>query len=88
MMMAPEADATDGAFDVIRIGEMGRLSFVRSFPSIFRGAHVQRPEVEQGRAKVVELSLDEAVDAMVDGEVMKLKLERLEILPGALEVVA
>lgn len=88
MMMAPEADATDGAFDVIRIGQMGRLPFVRAFPSIFQGTHVRRPEVEQGRARSVELSLDEAVDAMVDGEVMKLKLERLEILPGALEVVA
>ncbi|MFK7992338.1 MAG: diacylglycerol kinase family protein [Sandaracinaceae bacterium] len=88
MMMAPDADATDGELDVIRIGEMGRLSFVGAFPSIFQGKHVQRPEVEQRRAKVVDLELPEAVDVMVDGEVARLQLQRLEVMPGALEVVA
>ncbi|MGE3629041.1 MAG: diacylglycerol kinase family protein [Sandaracinaceae bacterium] len=73
MMMAPRADATDGALDVIRIGEMGRLRFVSSFPSIFVGRHVERPEVEQSRARAVELELDGPVDVMVDGEIQKLE---------------
>jgi YegS/Rv2252/BmrU family lipid kinase len=88
MMMAPHADATDGALDVIRIGEMGRLSFVKSFPSIFVGKHVLRPEVEETRATHVELELDGPVDVMVDGEVEHLWLERLDVLPSVLEVVA
>lgn len=87
MMMAPSADPTDGALDVIRIGPMRRRAFIAAFPSIFRGTHVQRPEVEHGRAKVVELDLEEPVDVMVDGEVERLALRRLEVLPGALEVV-
>lgn len=88
MMMAPHADATDGELDVIRIGAMGRLAFVRSFPSIFQGAHVARPEVEESRAKTVALDLPGPVDVMVDGEVLELALSRLEVVPGALEVVA
>ena len=88
MMMAPHADATDGALDVIRIGVMGKLSFMKSFPSIFQGKHVLRPEVEETRAKHVELELDGPVDVMVDGEVEHLWLERLDVLPSALEVVA
>lgn len=88
MMMAPDADPTDGALDVIRIGPMGRLSFVGAFPSIFKGEHVRRPEVEQRRASRIDLNLPGPVDVMVDGEVQRLKLERLEVLPGALEVVA
>jgi len=88
MMMAPHADATDGSLDVIRIGEMGRLSFVSSFPSIFVGKHVRRPEVEEARAKRVDLDLSGPVDVMVDGEVLQLALERLEVVPSALEVVA
>lgn len=87
MMMAPHADATDGHLDVIRIGDMGRLSFVKSFPSIFAGEHVLRPEVEEGRARCIELDLPGPVDVMVDGEVEKLRLQRLEVIPGALEVV-
>ena len=88
MMMAPAADPTDGSLDVIRIGQMGRLAFVGAFPSIFKGEHVRRPEVEQHRASRIDLNLPGPVDVMVDGEVQRLKLERLEVLPGALEVVA
>lgn len=88
MMMAPHADPTDGELDVIRIGPMGRLSFVGAFPSIFRGRHVERPEVEESRAARVDLELAGPVDVMIDGEVMRLELRRLEVLPGALEVLA
>jgi len=55
---------------------------------IFAGRHVRRPEVEEGRARRVDLDLPAPVDVMVDGEVRKLKLKRLEVLPSALEVVA
>lgn len=88
MMMAPHADPTDGALDVIRIGALGRLRFVRAFPSIFKGEHVRHPAVEEARASRIDLDLPGPVDVMVDGEVYRLKLERLEVLPGALEVVA
>jgi diacylglycerol kinase (ATP) len=88
MMMAPEADATDGALDVIRIGRMSKSLFVRTFPSIFAGTHVQRPEIEQERARSVVFELDREVDVMVDGEIERMKLERLDVLPGVLEVVA
>ena len=88
MMMAPRADVTDGSLDVIRIGAMGRLSFVQSFPSIFAGRHVDHNDVEQARAKSVALELAEPIDVMVDGEIMRIALERLEVLPAAVEVVA
>ena len=88
MMMAPHADPSDGELDVIRIGPMRRPAFVAAFPSIFRGTHVARAEVEEARAKVVELELPEPVDVMVDGEVERLAISRLEVIPAALSVVA
>ncbi|MCZ7681126.1 MAG: diacylglycerol kinase family protein [Sandaracinaceae bacterium] len=57
-------------------------------PSIFSGKHVERPEVEERRATTVDFELDGPVDVMVDGEVERLRLSRLEVLHGALEVVA
>lgn len=88
MMMAPHADVADGALDVIRIGAMGRLAFVKSFSKIFAGEHVNHPKVEEGRAHRVDLELPAPVDVMVDGEIRKLALESLEIVPRALEIVA
>jgi len=88
MMMAPEADATDGWLDVVRMGPLARSELVRAFPRIFKGTHREMEQYEGARAKQVELSLDGPVDVMVDGEVLNVELQRLEVLPGALQVVA
>lgn len=88
MMMAPNADPGDGRLDVVRVGVMGRRRFLGCFPRIFRGTHGELEEVELGTGANVRFRLDRAVDVMVDGEVLSLHLEELEVLPGALQVVA
>ncbi|MBO6934923.1 MAG: YegS/Rv2252/BmrU family lipid kinase [Deltaproteobacteria bacterium] len=87
MKMAPDADPTDGYLDVIRAGDIGRASLVKTFPKIFAGRHVEHPRVEQGRAKKVEFLEPRKQPVMVDGEIMHLALESLEVRPGALSVV-
>ena len=87
MMMAPEADPTDGSLDVIRAGDFGRASLVKTFPKIFAGRHVDHPRVEQGRAKKVAFLEPRQQPVMVDGEIMHLALESLEVRPGAISVV-
>ncbi len=88
MMMAPRADPTDGEIDVIRVGEMGRLRFTATFPEIFKGTHVDSPDVEQARARRIDFVDSVRQDAMVDGEILSLALRSIEVLPGVLEVVA
>jgi len=87
MMMAPRADPTDGEIDVIRVGQMGRLRLTATFPEIFKGTHVDSPDVEQARARRIDFVDPVRQDAMVDGEIMSLTLRSVEVLPGALEVV-
>lgn len=87
MNMAPGADATDGRVDVVRVGALGRGRFLATFPKIFAGTHTQAPDIEQTTAARVDLDLDEAVDCMVDGEIVRARLTRLTVLPGALEVL-
>jgi diacylglycerol kinase (ATP) len=88
MCMAPLADPGDGALDVIRVGDLGRIAFLGAFPSIFAGRHVERPDVEQVRARRVRFEPVGVQDVMVDGEILRLDLRALEVLPGAIEVVA
>lgn len=88
MMMAPEADAGDGELDVIRVGAMPRGTLAMTFPKIFTGQHVQHPDVEAGRAKRVAFPDPREQDVMVDGEILRLSLESLTVLPSALSVVA
>ncbi len=88
MMMAPAADVTDGALDIVRLGPLSRFELFRDFPKIFRGTHTTMKAFEHRTAACVELELDGPVDVMVDGEVLKLWLERLEVMPHALQVAA
>ena len=86
--MAPAADPTDGRVDVIRVGPLKRGRFLRTFPRIFKGTHVDQPDIEASTARRVELEMGQPVSVMIDGEVCMAQLERLEVLPGAIEVLA
>lgn len=86
MMMAPDANTRDGLLDIIRVGRMGRVSLLRTFPKIFQGTHIHHPAVACHQAAGVDFELDAEVDVMVDGEMLKLNPKRLEVVPGAIDV--
>lgn len=86
MMMAPFADATDGQVDVVFVGQMGRATLMRLFPRIFKGTHVHDPRVTTCRGREIELFFDAPLDVMVDGEVVRIRPTRIEVLPGAIDV--
>ena len=87
MMMAPHANASDGMLDLIRVGPLSRSGLLAQFPRIFAGTHVKHPLVEETRARRVDFVTDQMQDCMVDGEILKLSLRSLEVLPGALSVI-
>jgi YegS/Rv2252/BmrU family lipid kinase len=86
MMMAPAADTRDGLLDIIRVGRMGRVSLLQTFPKIFKGTHVHHPAVACHQAAGVDFQLDSDVDVMIDGEMLKFNPTRLEVVPGAIDV--
>ncbi|MEV7858786.1 diacylglycerol kinase [Streptomyces hirsutus] len=67
MRICPGADLTDGLFDVTVVGDCGRATLLRVFPTVYRGTHVGRPEVSVFRASRVELAAEE-VTGYADGE--------------------
>lgn len=88
MMMAPSADTADGHLDIIRVGALGRLSLLNTFPKIFKGTHVHHPSVTTAQAKAIDFDIGGEIDVMLDGEMLLLRPQRLEVLPGVLQVRA
>ncbi len=88
MMIAPKAEVDDGLIEFVRWGPIGRIGLVRNLPTLYDGTHIQHPLAERRSAKRVDFFLDEAVDCMIDGEVLTLQCQSLEALPSALNVVA
>lgn len=86
MIMAPDANTRDGLLDIIRVGKLGRIGLLRTFPKIFKGTHVQHPAVTCFQAPAVDFMLDREIDCMIDGEMLLLNPTRLEVVPGAIDV--
>ncbi|HEV2117111.1 MAG TPA: diacylglycerol kinase family protein [Terriglobales bacterium] len=88
MMIAPKAQISDGLIEYVRWGPIGRLGLLRNLPGLYDGSHIKHPLCERHEAKQIQFELGAPVDVMVDGEVLRLHCEKLDVLPGALEVVA
>jgi YegS/Rv2252/BmrU family lipid kinase len=88
MMIAPQAETNSGLIEYVRWGVIGRLGLIRNLPKLYDGTHTQHPLAEHKAAKRVEFDLDAPVDVMVDGEVLTLHCEEIDVLPAALNVVA
>lgn len=86
MMLAPNADIADGKIEIVR-WSADRFDFIYNFKRCYDGSHVHHPLIWQGRAKRIELNFDRPIDVMVDGEVLTLQLDSLEVLPSALQVM-
>jgi diacylglycerol kinase (ATP) len=87
MMIAPNADPSDGLIEYVRWGPIGRVGLLWTFPRLFTGTHIKHPLAARAGAKTVEFQLEGPVNVMVDGESLHLHCKSLEILPAALDVI-
>jgi diacylglycerol kinase (ATP) len=87
MMIAPDAATDDGLIEYVRWGPIGRVGLIRNLPRLYDGTHTRHPLAEVRKVRRVEFHLNDPVDVMVDGEVITVHCESLDVLPGALNVV-
>ena len=87
MMIAPNAEATDGQIEYVRWGPIGRLGLVRMLPRLFTGTHIRDPRASRAAAEKIELQVERPVNVMIDGEIMHLECRSIEILPSALDAI-
>ena len=87
MLIAPQASMEDGLIEYVRWGPIGRIGLLRNLPKLFDGTHTSHPLASHRGVRQIEFALEDRVDVMIDGEVLTLKCEGVEVLPGALDIV-
>ncbi len=87
MMIAPLASTSSGRIEYVRCGPVGRMELIRSLHRLYDGSYLSHPQVSRRDAKEIEFALSGPLDVMVDGEVLTLDCRRLDVLPGALDVM-
>jgi diacylglycerol kinase (ATP) len=86
MLIAPEADPSDGLIEFVRWGPIGRLGLLRMLPRLYDGTHMQHPLASRKSVRHVEFNIPLPTDVMIDGEIFSLKCKELDIVPSALDV--
>lgn len=86
MLIAPDADSTDGYIEFVRWGPIGRLGLLRTLPRLFDGTHIKHPLASRRAVRHIEFNLPVPVDVLIDGEIAALECKSIDILPSALDV--
>ncbi len=85
MKVCPDADLHDGLLDVTVLGPISKPEFLRVFPTVYKGTHVDHPAVTVRRARSVVLQAA-GVTAYADGERVSVLPVRCEAAASALHV--
>jgi diacylglycerol kinase (ATP) len=90
MRMAPTASPTDGVFDVIIVGNAGRIETMQRLGKVRSGTHldVHNPHIQVLYGRRIGVTSTETVRIDLDGEDPGVLPALFEIQPGAIEFIA
>jgi len=88
MQVAPRAEPADGLFDVVVIPGFAKARLLRELPRIYRGTHLEVPEVSLYRGQRIEAEAAPGrVWVEIDGEPLGTLPASIEVLPAAISVL-
>ncbi len=87
MFIAPDAQLDDGLLDVVAIAHVPKRKFLRGLPAVFKGEHVDRPEVTVLRCAELRIEADRQFDIYADGDPVAQLPATVTVLPNALNVI-
>ena len=86
MLIAPDANPSDGFIEFVRWGPIGRFGLLRMLPRLYSGTHLNHPLASRRSVKHVEFNIPVPVDVLIDGEIFSLECKTLDILPSAVDI--
>jgi diacylglycerol kinase (ATP) len=87
MQVCPNAVLDDGLLDVTVLGPVSKTEFIKTFPKVFKGTHVDHPAVTLRRVRTIALAA-EGVTAYADGEFLSDLPVTAECVPGAVRMLS
>jgi diacylglycerol kinase (ATP) len=84
MRIAPQASIRDGLLDVVLVGHMPPLRFLRCLPQVFRGSHTCLAEVQVWQGREVYIETHPPGPVLVDGDLHGRTPLAVRVLPERL----
>lgn len=86
MRICPGVSPADGRLQVVVIGAVGRSTFLRVFPKVFHGGHVDHPAVQVYTCRTVTVASEDELLMWADGDELGPLPVTCEAVPGAVQV--
>ena len=86
MKIAPMAGLEDGHLTIVRMGDFHLKDFIRYFPRLYKGTHLELDRVWTSRAKKISVRSDYHLLIDLDGENPGYTPLEVEVLPRVLPV--
>lgn len=87
MHIAPQAQISDGRFDVVFIKDISNLKLFTKFPTIYFGKHINLPEIAIYQTEKLTLHTKENSLLEADGEIVGFTPFECQIVPKALTLL-
>lgn len=88
MFIAPDADLTDGYFDVVTIDDISKPDLLWSLPRVYKGTHLTHPKVTMRQGQEIEIESAKRLLVQADGELLGETPARFRVIPSTLNVLA
>ncbi len=86
MLICPGANHSDGLLDVTMVGASSRTKLIRLFPTVFKGTHVNLPQVTTARARTITVD-SPGINAYADGDYVCPLPAEISAVPAALKIL-
>ena len=87
MYLVPDASLEDGLLDVVFSGEVPKHRYLANLPKVFKGTHVNEPELTILRGREVTFTADRPYTAYADGDPIADLPATFRVVPGCLRVL-
>jgi diacylglycerol kinase (ATP) len=82
MRVCPNADLQDGLLDLMILHPVSKFEFIKVFPTVYKGTHIEHPQVEVIQAR--QIRIESSAIAYADGERIGQLPVQVESLPQSL----
>ena len=87
LKVAPDAIIDDGIFEIVLLGDYGKMEAIFNLSKLRKGKHVTNPKVSIFRATTLEATANEPVFIDMDGEFVGKLPINVSILPGIFPIL-
>jgi diacylglycerol kinase (ATP) len=70
MQIAPQAQPDDGLFDIVIVGNIGKLDLIKTVPRVYNGTHLSHPDVRLEKDTCITIESSRKFLLHADGELL------------------